>query len=820
VKSRSSATLFPEMRVRHERLRLRAWAAVGMLFTAIALALPSAAWGQATEGFPWNEPGSDQAQPRAGQAQAGQPATRSQAAQDLDWLISILQDDARRQALLDALRARAGSTATRAEPAPAAQPSAPPQQAPPAAQASPQPAPAPQAGASQAPAAPTPRAAAPEAEKLVTSMSEQVRVASERALRFAASIANLPKTIADEFRSFRNPAIRAQRLDALWRVLAAIAGGLLIEWICVRLLTRVNVRFDISRPVTVFGRLFALILRAFVDAVPVAAFVATAVVALGLLQAPTRAHLAAVLLIYAHVTVRAVMIASRVLVAPGTSNLRLFPITDETAQYLYIWIRRLALIGIYGTFATEATRFFGVTLAARTGVFKAIGGLLTLLIVIVVLQNRSAVSRAIAYEGASALLGIRRTIADVWHILAILYIVGLFGVWLFDVRGGFEYLARGSLGTLIVIGTAWLIIAAVKRIVARAFRLHPDLNWRFPGLELRANRYLPIFRDGVRLIIWLIAALLVLQVWGVKSLQWLSSRTGVQFIGTLLAIGLVLLIALVIWESLVMALERYAARLAARGAGGARARTLLPLFRTTALIVLIVLAGLVILTQIGVNITPLLAGAGVVGLAVGFGSQKLVQDVINGVFMLLENTVSVGDVVDLGGGHAGAVEAIGIRTMRLRDGNGTVHTIPFSEVKTVMNMTRDFAKGLFEIEVAYSEDVDRVMDAMKAVGEEISKDKTYAPLIIEPFSIIGVDKVKGSGVVVLGQISTLPGKQWDVSRAYNHALKKRFDQIEIKMPTGRATIYVQGLGAVDATRTEAEREGKAAAGDGGTAEKK
>jgi small conductance mechanosensitive channel len=518
------------------------------------------------------------------------------------------------------------------------------------------------------------------------------------------------------------------------------------------------------------------------------------------------------------VCVRAATIAARVLAAPGTPNLRLSPISDETAQYFYIWVRRLAVIGFYGVFVTEATRFFGVTLAARSGVFKTIGALITLLLIVVVLQNRSAVSRAISYERITWLPAVRKAMADIWHILAILYLVGLFGVWLFDIRGGFEYLARGSLGTLIVIGAAWLLVAAMKRIVARAFSLQPDINWRFPGLEARANRYVPIFRDGVRLIIWAFAALLVLQVWGVHSLQWLTSSAGIQLVGTLLAIGLVLLIALVIWESFAMMLERYAARLAARGSDGARARTLLPLFRTTALIVLMVLAGLIILTQVGVNITPLLAGAGVVGLAVGFGSQKLVQDVINGVFMLLEDTLSVGDVVDLGSNHAGVVEAISIRTIRLRDGSGTVHTIPFSEVKTVKNMTRDFAKGLFEVEVAYREDIDRVIEAMKEVGETISKDNAYAPSIIEPFSIIGVDKVKGSGVVVLAQISTLPGKQWDVSRAFNHALKNRFSELGIEMPSGRTTIYVQGVGAAEPERVPREPGGKLAAGDGQSAE--
>jgi moderate conductance mechanosensitive channel len=198
----------------------------------------------------------------------------------------------------------------------------------------------------------------------------------------------------------------------------------------------------------------------------------------------------------------------------------------------------------------------------------------------------------------------------------------------------------------------------------------------------------------------------------------------------------------------------------------------------------------------------------VVGLAVGFGSQKLVQDVINGVFMLIEDTISVGDVVDLGGGHAGAVESISIRTIRLRDGNGTVHTIPFSEVKTVNNMTRDFAKGLFEVEVAYREDIERVIAAMKEVGESVSNDKALAPVIIEPFSIIGVDKVKGSGVVVLGQISTLPGKQWDVSRAFNRALKHRFTELGIEMPSGKTTVYIQGVGPAEPPPARQPSDGK------------
>ncbi|HTI86560.1 MAG TPA: mechanosensitive ion channel domain-containing protein [Alphaproteobacteria bacterium] len=682
-----------------------------------------------------------------------QAQQQKQTADDLNWLIGVLQDDQRRSNLIDALKARAG-----------------------------------QAGQ------PVEEEKAPPAEKLVVTLSDRVRDASERALRLAASLTALPGLVTDEFRQWRNPDIRAARVDVLLRVFGAIVIGLIAEIVVVRLLLPVIRRFDASTPGSVFGRLIALVVRAVVEAFPVAAFVAAAIVALGLLDAPLRARLAADLLIYAHVTVRGVLVLARVLVAPGSPNLRLMAMTEETAHYIYIWTRRIAVIAVYGAYLTEAGRYFGLSSSAREGLFKTIGGLAALLVVVIVMQNRTAVARLIANEQTSALLGVRKALADVWHILVILYLVALFLVWLFDVRGGFEYLSRGSAGTLGVAIVAVIVIGAMKRIVTGAFRLQPDIVHRYPGLEARANRYLPVFREAVRVAIWLVALLFMLQFWGVRSLQWFNSPAGVRFVGTLVSIGLVVLVFLVAWESFAMALERYASRLAARGVGGARARTLLPLFRTTAFIVMAVLAGLVVLTQVGVDITPLLAGAGVVGLAVGFGSQKLVQDVINGVFILIEDVMSVGDVVDLGGGHAGVVESLSIRTIRLRDGNGAVHTIPFSEVKTVQNMTRDFARAAFEVEVAWREDVDRVIAAMKEVGAAVSTDPTWASYVTQPFNVIGVDKVRGSGVVIAAQISTLPGKQWDVGRAFNLALKRKFDEIGVEMPSGRVVVNIQGLG--------------------------
>src|SRR5262249_2208059 len=152
-----------------------------------------------------------------------------------------------------------------------------------------------------------------------------------------------------------------------------------------------------------------------------------------------------------------------------------------------------------------------------------------------------------------------------------------------------------------------------------------------------------------------------------------------------------------------------------------RVRTLLPMLRNAAFIIFSIIAAMVILSEGGVNIGPLLAGAGVIGVAVGFGSQTLVKGFLTGPFLVIENTIAIGDVVKIAD-HSGTVEAMTIRTLRLRDGDGAVHILPFSEVSKIINMTKDFAYALITVGVSYSSDLRRVMEVIKAVGEELRQD--------------------------------------------------------------------------------------------------
>ncbi|WP_049974662.1 mechanosensitive ion channel family protein [Azospirillum sp. B4] len=220
----------------------------------------------------------------------------------------------------------------------------------------------------------------------------------------------------------------------------------------------------------------------------------------------------------------------------------------------------------------------------------------------------------------------------------------------------------------------------------------------------------------------------------------------------------------------------------------ARTRTLLPLFRKTLAIVLSTAVALVILSQVGVNVGPLLAGAGIAGIAIGFGAQTLVKDFITGLFILMQDAVAVGDVVAVAG-CSGTVEQISIRSMRLRDVSGTVIIIPFSEVTTVKNMTKEFSYAMFEVGVAYREDVDQVSEVLTELGADLQADPDYADRILEPIDILGLDKFADSAVVIKARIKTRPSDQWKVMRAFNRRMKQRFDELGIDIPFPHQTIY-------------------------------
>jgi small conductance mechanosensitive channel len=257
----------------------------------------------------------------------------------------------------------------------------------------------------------------------------------------------------------------------------------------------------------------------------------------------------------------------------------------------------------------------------------------------------------------------------------------------------------------------------------------------------------------------------------------------------ILTFFIVWLIWIVIDTAIQEALNPNVARGKSRGPS-MRARTMLPLVRNVVFVGLLMIAGIVTAANLGLNVTPLLAGAGVIGLAVGFGAQSLVADLITGLFIIIEDTISVGDSIEVDGGHAGIVESLTIRTVRLRDGQGAIHAIPFSQIKIVKNLSRDFAYAVFEVRVPFSADVDKVTQMIREVGAELMADFRYRREMLGPIEVWGLDRFDPNWMVVKGQIKTRPLQQWSVARAFNLRIKRKMDEIGMDVPVPQMQVQM------------------------------
>jgi len=218
-----------------------------------------------------------------------------------------------------------------------------------------------------------------------------------------------------------------------------------------------------------------------------------------------------------------------------------------------------------------------------------------------------------------------------------------------------------------------------------------------------------------------------------------------------------------------------------------RVNTLFRILKNFVSIAILIVVIMLMLSELGIEIGPLIAAAGVVGLAVGFGSQTLVKDIITGLFIILEGQITIGDIVEVAG-HSGRVEAITIRTVRLRDVNGHLHVVPFSEVTTVKNITQDQDYHSFEIGVSYNEDVDHVIETIEKVGLDLQKDKFFKSKINGEIEVFGLDKFEDSSIIIKGRIPTVHKQQWVVRREFNRRIKLAFDKSGIEIPFPQTTI--------------------------------
>jgi small-conductance mechanosensitive channel len=375
---------------------------------------------------------------------------------------------------------------------------------------------------------------------------------------------------------------------------------------------------------------------------------------------------------------------------------------------------------------------------------------------------------------------LRQALATVWHWIALVLIMALWFVWAVEVPNGFAQLLRFTFVTGALLISARLLMILLNGLIERG--LSVPLT-RFPNLETRLHLYQPIINGLLRFGVYALTLLALLQFYGLSGLTWLAETDlGHRIASAFATIAVTFLLAVAVWEAANIAIDRHLENLAKeeQAVRSARLRTLLPLLRTALAITILVFAGLTVLSEIGINIAPLLAGAGIIGVAIGFGSQKLVQDLINGIFLLLENAMQVGDQVTVSG-LSGAVEALSVRTIRLRAGDGSVHVIPFSAVTSVTNVNRGIGNASVSVVVAYTEDTDHVAAVLTEIVAAMRSEQAFAGKMLSDLQLWGVDKIDGAGATIVGQVVCTDSGRWSVQRELNRRIKMRFQELGISL---------------------------------------
>ena len=533
-------------------------------------------------------------------------------------------------------------------------------------------------------------------------------------------------------------------------------------------------------------RLPFVLARLVADLIPVAVFVGVGNGVLGTpMGDPMITRLVILAVVQAYAVTRAVMCVVRMMVGPPDSRVRLLNVSDHTAAYLLIWARRIVVVVVFGIAIADMAQLLGLYAAAHDALLKLVALIAHLFLIIIVLQQRVPVKRWIRpRKGArGAVAALRGAVAEIWHWIAIFYIVALWMVYAFEIPNGFAKLVHLFVVTVAVLAVARLLALVAFGMLDRGFRISPEMAARYPGLEARANRYYPLLRSTLSGIIAAVTGIALLQVWGVDALLWFAAgRLGGRLVSALLTIGITMLVGVAVWEGANTGIERHLVRL---GTGqpdrAVRLRTLLPMLRTALIALIATVVGMTALSEIGVNIAPLLAGAGVIGVAVGFGSQKLVQDLITGLFLLLENAIQVGDVVTVSG-LSGSVEHLSIRTIRLRALDGSVHIIPFSAVTTLTNQTRDYGFAVIDVSLSVNEEPDRVADVLREIAAGMRKEERWAGAVSGDLDVMGVDKLLDASWVLRARLRTVSAQRWAVGREFNRRLKYRFDELAIESP--------------------------------------
>jgi small-conductance mechanosensitive channel len=632
-------------------------------------------------------------------------------------------------------------------------------------------------------------------------------------------------------------------IGSLFATALIIAGGLILRMLFVRA-TR-DIRNQLLQTMHLgrlefFGRVLS---RMLLNATAVVLYVlATFILFVLFYKKEQSGYLIASVYIVVSYYIMVFAFAATTIFAPAAGGLRLFPLQERDAVFLHRWIVGIAIVaGIVAGTGAILLRV-GISNQLYLLIYSSAGALVILALVIMIWQSRQRVAEGLLGDEAEkderVTLGQR--LARNWHYLAILYVLFMGIYWVYEV-----YLERGAdivglIASIFIIpvfigldqwGQRLLKMASgeLPEVVDLSGDTQDEPSDEPPaaGSKMDIQHYIPLISRCLRIFLVLFLFFVMLRLWGIDL------PLGRLFTRSILGILITVVLGLITWQLIKARIDRKLKEempetdedMEEGGAGGSRIGTLLILLRKFVISVLFVIVTLIVLSSLGINIGPLIAGAGVVGLAIGFGAQKLVQDIIAGIFFLIDDSFRVGDFIETSG-TKGMVEHISLRSLRLRSPRGPVHTIPFGDMGTVTNNSRDYIITKLDFRVRYDTDVDKVRKIIKRINAVIQEHPEMGPNLLDKIKSQGVRELDDSAMIMRVKFKTIPGEQFVIRREVFRMIQEMFAQHGIEFAHRNVTVYlppgeeknadaekIAEAGAAAAAAAAAQEEEDAAAGE-------
>lgn len=645
------------------------------------------------------------------------------------------------------------------------------------------------------------------------------RVADSTA-RFAEDALATISTVWRDLRGVRSlftemPGDKMDRFsNGWWPLLLTVASTVAIVWILTRAVDAWLRRSErTSRSTGLKATVLAVLMNALSDAVVlILAYAAGILLALLVFGQDGDVTLEQTLYLNAFLVVGAIRIAIRAFVHPRRPDQAISHLSAPIQRVIYNRVKLVTYLLVYGIVAAvpianawfsfgagRSIRIIAVTLSATVALLaiRKVSRLLATQAAAPVPEKVAASDEMDAEDvvdaiGDASIQAAATAWNWIWPWLASAYVIGVYVISVTRPRMMAEIVGTATLKTLGALALVALIFRIVTHAGAARAPMPQAIRTAMPELGDRLDAFAPLVLRLLGIALLLIAISLFFDAWNIVDVGgWLATPAGGDLVWRISSALLIVLFVILVW-SVISSWIDHRLNLDLDGANvTARSRTLLALFRNAFTVAIFIFGIMIALSQLGIDIAPLLAGAGVIGLAIGFGSQKLVQDIITGVFIQLENAINEGDVVTVGG-ISGAVEKLTIRSVGLRDLTGVYHIVPFSAVDTVSNFMRKFSFHVEVVGIAYKENVPAAKEAMFEAFKRLRAINEHRVFILEDLEMHGVIALADSSVNLRARIKTLPGKQWAVGRAYTELVKEVFDERGIEIPFPHRQVFITG----------------------------